>query len=185
MKIFLKKLVISLLASTVGFAGNQVWATHPRDIAPVQIAQAQTQVVPVVFPCLARVVLKSGGSKSGRLTDVDAKSQQLTLSRGRQSEPIAIAQIEKVTFYPNCDTLVPDNPRSHEIGIMIRGDKRTWSNIPLNNLKIRDGDKGRAEINLPPGVDSKVSKERLAVYVIQELSFVTGNKVTLGVVVNK
>lgn len=183
MKIFLKRLMISLLASTVGFAGNEVQATiHPRDTAPIQTAQVQAQVVPVVLPCLARVVLKSGGLKSGRLTGVDAKSQQLTLSRGRQSEPITITQIEKIQFYQDCDTSVPDNSRSLP---PIRGEKRTWAGVPLGNLRIQNAKKGRAEVSLPSGVDSRISNDQGTVYVIEELFFATGNKVNMGIVVTR
>jgi hypothetical protein len=182
MKIFLKRLVISLLALTAGFAGNQAWTTHPKEIASIQIAQAQTQLVPVVLPCSARAFLKSGGSKSGRLTGVDAKSQQLTLSQGKNSEQIAIAQIEKVTFYPSCDTSVVNNTRSLP---PIRGERRTWSGIPLNNLRIRDGNKGRAEVSLPTGVDSRISKDRGSIYVVEEFSFVPSSKMNVSIVVVK
>lgn len=174
--------MLPLLVSTVGFAGYTAWATGLPEMLPIQTAQTQPQVVPIVLPCSARVLLKSGGSKSGRLTGVDAKSQQLTLSQDKNSESITIAQIEKVQFYPSCDTSVLDNTRSLP---PIRGEKRTWSGIPLNNLKIRDGRKGRAEISLPTGVDARISKDRGTVYVVEVLSFARGNKINMGIAVTK
>lgn len=177
MKIFLKRLVFLLLASTIGLLDytNEVAANQKA-----KIVQAQAQVVPIVLPCLAKAILKGGGSKSGRITGIDAKIQQLILSQGKQSESIGITQIEKVKFYQECEASV----RGGELS-PIRGEKRIWSDIPLNNLRIRDANKGRAEVRLPSGVDPQIGKDRGSVYVVEELSFATGNKVNLGIVIVK
>ncbi|NJR74466.1 MAG: hypothetical protein HC773_14095 [Scytonema sp. CRU_2_7] len=129
----------------------------------------------MLLPPLAQITLKGGGFKSGRLTVIDSQKQKLIITRGKASMSIPIARIEKVQFFP-------DGNGKPEPWV-IKGERRIWSNIPLGNLIIRDAEKGKAEVSLPSGVDSRLSKDRAAVYVIEELSFATDNKVTVGVIV--
>jgi hypothetical protein len=179
MNIFLKGLIVVFLASTTGLASSAKEVTvNQNELAQGQIKQVKAQVVSVLLPPLAQITLKGGGFKSGRLTVVDSQKQKLIITRGKASMSIPIANIEKVQFFqqgPDADgRLIP---------WIIKGERRTWSNIPLSNLIIRDAEKGKAEVSLPSGVDSRISKDRAAVYVIEELSFAADNKVTVGVIV--
>lgn len=178
MKIFLKGLIVAFLVSTTGLASyaKEVTVNH-NELAQGQMRQAQGQLVSVLLPPLAQITLKGSESKSGRLTVIDSQKQRLIITRGKTSMSIPIARIEKVQFFQETDVNGRFRPW------IIKGERRTWSNIPLGNLIILDAEKGQAQISLPSKVDPRISKDQAAVYVIEELSFAADTKVTASVIV--
>lgn len=147
------------------------WISSPTQLGQTALAQTPTRAIAVVFPPVAQVFLKAGASKSGRLTAIDLSKQQITISRGNQSTSISISQIAKVRFL---DEDLPPNATATIRG----GEPRTWQGVPLNNLRLKDTSRGRAEVILPPGVDPK---PKPGIYVIEGLEFGGAGKVTIRV----
>jgi hypothetical protein len=163
---FFNLLVISLMM--IGW--TDLISTPPQLVRPA-LAQTPAKAIAVVFPPVAQVFLKAGASKSGRLTAIDLGKQQITITRGNQSASIPIAQIAKVRFL--------DEDLAPNLTPTIRGgEPRTWQGIPLNNLKLKDTSRGRAEVTLPPGVEPK---PKPGIYVIEGLEFGGAGKVTIRV----
>ncbi len=168
MQNFFKVFLISLMTGWIGSINLISISLQPEQSA---VAQTPARAIAVVFPPVAQVFLKAGASKSGRLTAIDLSKQQITLSRGSQSTTIPIAQIARVRFL--------DEDLSPNATPTIRGgEPRTWQGVPLNNLKLKDTSRGRAEVTLPPGVDPK---PKPGIYVIEGLEFAGSGKVTIRV----
>ncbi len=142
------------------------------------LAQTQTVQVPITLTDLAEITLKDKTSKLGRLTNVDPQKQNFTITRDNQSETIATKQIQKVTFLKLVGgTRKPLAPP--------KGEERTWSGIPLENLKIQGNGDNKAEVSLPVGIDPKIGSDQDNVYVIKELTFPAANKMNMQVYVYK
>jgi hypothetical protein len=134
------------------------------------------------LPPTARVILKQGGDKSGRLKYIDPQTQQITLSSGRDSQ-VAIAAIDKLVF--EGELILRGKP------IVIRGEgepsgsiQETWSE-PLTNFKVRNPNKGEAEINLKSlpkdkwqGIQSVAQDSS---YVVEEMRFQSPKMLTVRV----
>jgi hypothetical protein len=158
--------------TTVVFASE----TKPYEIIK---SQSQVQNISAVMRNSTEVVLKSGGSKFGKLTAIDIKEQNLTLVlQNRDSELIPISQVEKIMFR-NISPLVCGKPDC--LG-PLQGDISNWSKLPLANLRIQP-DKNRLQIKLPCELAPNVCKKPVASYTVEELSFVDFNKVSLRVVI--
>ncbi|GAB1540909.1 hypothetical protein NUACC21_35780 [Scytonema sp. NUACC21] len=180
MKVFFKVLAVSFLTSfilnvvyyTLGSA-KEISVVHPKNAD-----QAEIQSFAVTFPPVARVMLKEGGSRSGRLTAIDSQKQQLTIAQGGKSHSIAISQIEKVKFQQGDPTVPGGNDLPP-----IRGEQRTWTGILLSNIRIKDVNKGRAEVIFPPGISVSTRGGKLSLYVVQEVLFESDGKVTIQILI--
>jgi hypothetical protein len=178
MQIPYMKLVNILLATTIGFGGcAAVVSASQTKLAPVIVAQSQVQNISAILPASTEIVLKSGGSKFGKLTAIDIKRRKLTLVlQNGDSELIPISQVENIVFRRfDPITCIHCDPGP------LQGDTRNWE-LPLANVSIQPN-KNRAGIRLPCEVDSDVCKRPIASYTVKELSFTDGNKVNLRVVV--
>lgn len=171
MKIFFKRIFVSFLAAITGLA----IFTNKGVSDSAKIVQEQLQAVQVVLPSVARVTLKDGSSKSGRLTKVDSHNQQLVLTRANQSLSIPIDQIEKVEFFRELN----GEPKP----LIIKGENREWSNISLSNLRIEDAEKGLAQVSLSSAADPQLDSDQGVIYVIEELSFTEADKMIVRVIV--
>lgn len=172
------KLINVLLATGIGFGGLAAEVSVSKaKLAAVIVAQSQFQNLSAVLPASTEVTLRSGNSKFGKLTALDAKGQKfnLVLQNGK-SELISIAQVATIRFW-SIDPIT-----GKRLSPLQGGETRNWSNIPLANVKIQ-ANGNRAQIKLPCEVDSDVCKRPIASYTVEELSITDGNKVTLSVVI--
>lgn len=152
----------------------QVFWSHS---AQAQTTQVQTQAILVLLPSYTQIILRDGSSMSGNLTGFDVSSQQLTLSRGDRSQSVLFTQVERVTFQTD-DSGVPGR------GVPpIRGERRTWSGVPVNNFRILNASQGQAEIRLPLSIDSRISSDHGVVYALEEFSFSSENELDIGIIV--
>ncbi len=183
MKTFFKVLVVALLATTAGLAG-QTHTAISKDIETGNFLLAQVQVkadeaqVPVALPELADVFLKGGESSSGRVTAIDSQGQTLSIQRNGKSASIPLSKIESVKFKDGVKVYRSDGRQ------IIRGERdrpvgsqATWSGIGLNTFLVQNASQGQAVVRLgPPGVPKAKLRAILAVasdrqYVVDEMQF--------------
>lgn len=172
-QISLTGLIHLVLILATGLEGcNQNSLSKPSEAGVTPTITNENRLIPLILPPIARVILKQGGVKSGRLKSIDPQMQQLTLFSGSDSQ-VAIAEIDKLVF--EGEVVLRSQP------IVIRGEEEssgtrqeTWSE-PMNNFKVRDPSKGEAEINLKSlpknkwqGVQSVAQDSS---YVIEEMRF--------------
>ncbi|MBE9005567.1 hypothetical protein IQ259_11045 [Fortiea sp. LEGE XX443] len=142
--------------------------------APVKL---QAIALPIALPDFADISLKGGESLSGRVIEVDAQGQTLTIQRSSKTRSIPLGKIEKVKF-KNASTYISRVPP------IIRGEPKrptgkqvTWNGVPVDTFKIKNPAKGEAEVTLAPPVVSRaellgiksVAKDRQ--YVVDQLQF--------------
>jgi len=176
-KLFFNNLVIALVVLASGIWGcNQ----KPPPKLPLVVNVTKTipqadPLIPVVLPPTAKVILKEGQPKSGRLTAINPKTQQITLFSGKDSN-IAIATIDRVAF--EGEVILRSSGK-----IVIRGEKnktspgsnqKTWTE-PLENFSWRDLSQGKAAIQLTSvPQDELIGIQSVAVdstYVVEEMRF--------------
>lgn len=176
MQILQKGLVITLLAAMMGQTEdvNSLTAIHNQPASPLIVQTQPTyRNVRAVVPNYAEIVLKTSGSKFGKLKAIDSKNQNLTIVlQNEQSEQIAISRVEKVLFRIADGTVMgKELPRP-------QGEIRTWPNVSLTNLKILN--KGNSsEVKVPCAIDASVCQEHGTIYTIREILFPTKEKITL------
>lgn len=139
-----KIIIIFLLACLTVVIGDMKQAiSNSNPIVEAQ-AQSQPQPIPMSLPVKARVILKDGDSRSGKLTEI--KSQHLTITRGGSSRREAIANITRVEF--NGDIWWPTSTGL----IVIRGDEVKMKGKPqrfqvqMSGLEWENIEKGIAQI---------------------------------------
>ena len=188
MKAFLKVLVVTLFASTMGLAGSTFQTpNHHNILAQAQNVLGQNSPISVFLPNEANVVLKGGSSMSGRLTAIDRQAQQIKLELSGGSTTVPIADIEKVGF----EGEVILGCGNTDCQIVIRGDEdktstgnnqQTWSE-PLTNFMVINPGTGEAQIQL-----TSLSKLELrgiiavaanSSYVVNEMQFDSSGMITL------
>jgi len=174
-------LVAFILGSGLGGCNQSPPSNQVSPGANSTIA-TEDKPIPLILPPTARVILKQGGTKSGRLKAIDPQTQQLTLFSGSDSQ-VAIEAIKKLVFEGEVVL------RSQTI--VIRGEEEssgnhqeTWSE-PLVNFKVRDPSKGEAELKLTSlSLDRMVgvlSVSRDSSYVVEEMRFQTPKMLTIRV----
>src|SRR5262249_40222346 len=113
----------------------------------------------------------------GRLAVLDSQKKQVIITLDNQSISITIDRIERGEFG------FKNNGAPRGPGIPIKGQRRKRLNIPFSKLNNREGNRGQAEVSLPAGVDPQIGKDREAIYVIEALTFLVANQVTIEVIV--
>ena len=190
MKAFLKVLIVSLFASTMGLARSiSPPLSLQNSLAQAQNVLEQNSPIPVFLPNLANLVLKGGSSMSGRLSVIDPQAQQIKLELSGGSTTVPIANIEKVEFRGE----VILGCGNSDCKIVIRGDddetsagnnQKTWSE-PLTNFRVINPGKGEAQIQLT-SLSNLELRGILAVtesssYVVNEIQFDSLGMITLKV----
>lgn len=191
MKVFLKVLFVTLLASTTGLAvsASQL-LSHQHSLAQVQNVSEQDSSIAVFLPQGANVVLKKGDSMSGRLTEIHPQAQKIKLELSGESTTVEIAEIERIKFKGEV-TLSCGNPDCKRV---IRGDEdetspgnnqQTWSE-PLTNFRVINPSKGEAQLKLTslPKLDLKGIRSVAASssYVVEEIQFDSSRMIILKVI---
>ena len=188
MKAFLKVLVVTLFASTMGLAGSIFQLPSLQNsLAQAQNVLEQNSPIPVFLPDLANVLLKEGSSMSGRLTAINPQKQQIKLELSGESEIVAIADIKKVKFSGE----VILGCGNTDCQIVIRGDEdeasasnnqKTWSE-PLTNFRVINPSTGEAQIQLTSLPKLELRGIRAVAesssYVVKEIQFDSSGMITL------
>lgn len=174
-------LVVALFIITAGMAVqvNAASKEVPTQNLPSVQAQANvSQPIGIALPTDAKIFMKGGKERSGRVVEIDEKLQQLSIQRGREKESHLLSQIEKIVFAK--DAVVYRNNG----GQVIRGDgtqatssQAKWNGIPMSDFKLKDAVKGQAVVNLGPPVVNRtqlrgivgVAKDRQ--FVVDEMQF--------------
>ncbi|MEH2397612.1 hypothetical protein [Nostoc sp.] len=183
MKAFFQGWVVAILVMAAALAGN-LQAVISKDVTTGNFLLAQTQIkadeleLAVALPELAEVMLKKGESSSGRVIEIDAQGQALSIQRSGKTATIPLSQIQKVVF-KNGALVYRSNGRQ----IIRGGGERptsklvTWSGIPINNFTLKNSTQGQAVVKLKPPVVSTAqlqgiqSVARNRQYVVDEIQF--------------
>ena len=190
MEAFLKVVVITIFASTMGLTGSASQPpSYQNSLAQAQNVLEQNSPIPVFLPDLANVLLRGGSSISGRLTALDPQAQQIKLELSGGSTTVPIADIEKVEF----EGEVILGCGNTDCQLVIRGvddetspgnNQKTWKE-PLTNFKVTNPGTGEAQIQLT-SLSSLELRGILAVaassfYVVYEIQFDSSGMITLKV----
>lgn len=146
--------------------------------------EQENRTLPVLLPPIARIFLKDGEIKAGRLISINPQTQQITLSSGSDSQ-IPIINIEKIILQGE---IILENRNK----IVIRGGEEssektqeTWSEL-LTDFKIQESVEGKAEINLKSvpkdkwqGIQSVAQDND---YVVHEIRFDSTEMLTIKVI---
>ena len=172
--------ITTFLISVAGSGQAQPLATKSYEVA---VAQKSSPIISVVLPISATVWLNAGGgSTSGQMTGFDGNKKVMTLG----SESMQLTKISKVTFDRKALTYSSDGT------ILIRGEdkakatQKSWPNISASALQLKDSKLGQAQVNLDGvinpidlrGIQSVAVK---SVYVVDEIQFQSGGKMTIKV----
>lgn len=179
-----------LTASLFGCTGNP-YSDQNNPLDPTspgwdatKTSEQENRTLPVLLPPIARIFLKDGEIKAGRLISINPQTQQITLSSGSNSQ-IPIINIEKITLQGE---IILENRNK----IVIRGEdelsentQETWSES-ITDFKIQESVEGKAEINLKSlpkykwqGIQSVAQDND---YVVHEMRFDSTEMLTIQVI---
>ncbi|XZN93574.1 MAG: hypothetical protein ACM65M_12465 [Microcoleus sp.] len=168
--------VIAGMAAQVNVASQEV---QKQNLSSVQAQASASQAIPVALPTDAKISMKKGAPTSGRLVEIDEKTQKISLQRGRDKISIPLGQIEKIVFPKTAEVYIDSRP-----GPVVRGElppptnnQARWSGIPISAFELKDAVKGQAVVNLGPPVVNRaqlrgilgVAKGRQ--FVVDEMQF--------------
>lgn len=187
MKDILKFIAITSLISMTGSAGySSPGLTQPTPSTSTEVIRS-FEPIAVVFPSSVEIKLKNNSTRSGRLTNIDSQTKQITIESSNQTKTVNIKEIERIMFNGEVVLLNGDK-------IVIRGEsnqsspnnnQKVWQE-PLKNFKITDANKGNAEVTLSSVTDPLQLKGILAVaqkssYVVEEIQFESSGKIQIRV----
>ena len=181
---FFKIMTITSLIALTGLVGNPLEVQSRSVLTVAQGTKAWSQI-PVFLPDSVNVKLKKGGaSLSGRVTDFDAKAKKVTITNGSDSKPVAIKDIDVVSFKGK--VILRNNK-----AIIIRGDDSQKSpnqngktfKEPLQNFQIVDAKKGEARVTITNPLELKGVKSvaQNSSYVVKQISFDSSDKIKIQV----
>jgi hypothetical protein len=181
---FFKIMTITSLIALTGLVGNPLEVQSRSVLTVAQGTKAGSQI-PVFLPDSVNVKLKKGGaSLSGRVTDFDAKAKKVTITNGSDSKPVAIKDIDVVSFQGK--VILRNNK-----AIIIRGDDSQKSpnqngktfKEPLQNFQIVDATKGEARVTITNPLELKgvQSVAQNSSYVVKQISFDSSDKIQIQV----
>ena len=190
MEAFLKVVVVTTFASTMGLAGSIFQPPSLQNsLAQPQNILGQNSSIPVFLPNLANVILKGGSSMSGRLTAIDRQAQQIKLELSGEPKMVEIAVIDKVEFSgevilgcgnSNCQIVIRGDEEEASAG----NNQKTWSE-PLTNFRVINPSTGEAQIQLTslPKLEWRgiLAVAASSSYVVDEIQFDSSGMITLKV----
>lgn len=142
--------------------------------------------IPVNLPSSAKVILNQGETMSGRLANIDANNEEITLELSGKSTQVMIKKIKKIEFKGE---VILRGQR-----LVIRGEdnennnnQKTWVE-PLANFSIKNSQTGEGTIKLTSITNNAELRGILAVakksnYVVNEIAFEASNKVRIKVTI--
>ena len=178
-------LVVALFTVTAGMAAQVNAASQEVQKQNLPSVQAQANAsgsIPVALPTDAKISMKKGTPQSGRVVEIDEKTQKISIQRGWDKVSIPLGQIDKIVFSKTAVVYYSNG------GPVIRGElppaNRTeiWRGIPMNAFRLLNPlEKGQAELNLGSVVSTDTLSEIRAImagngkntrqYVVDEMQF--------------
>ncbi|MCC3416208.1 MULTISPECIES: hypothetical protein [unclassified Microcoleus] len=145
-------LVVAIITITAGMA-IQVNATsqdvQKQNLRSVQAQARASQAIPVGLPTDAKISMKKGEPKSGRVVEIDEKTQKISIERGRDKVSIPLGQIDKIVFSKSAVVYRSNGgPVVRGDGTPAKGRPETWRGIPMNAFRLLDPNKGQADVKL-------------------------------------
>lgn len=134
------------MAAQVNAASQEV---HKQNLRSVQAQANASGPIPVALPTDAKISMKKGTPQSGRVVEIDEKTQKISLQRGRDKVSIPLSQIDKIVFSKSA-VVYYSNGRQHlrGDGTPAKGRPETWRGIPMNAFRLLDPNKGQADVKL-------------------------------------
>ncbi len=161
---------------TIGIGDRKQAVANPKPILEAE-AKSTPQPIPISLPIAARVLLKDGNSRSGKVIDIN--SQHITIKKGESRGREAIANVAQIKFNGNIWWPTSTKP------IVIRGNEVEMKGKPrrfqlrMDGFEWEDAEKGIAVIKPEAvvGVDDRkglprsmrnISKSR---YIVSSIEF--------------
>lgn len=174
--------IIMSLLSSIEVAMSSLFALSDQSLLS-QVRNTNNNI-PVNLPSSAKVILNQGGSMSGRLTNIDATNEEITLELSGQSTQVTVKKIKQIEFEGE---VILQGQR-----LVIRGEdnasnnnQKTWTE-PLANFTITNAQTGAGEIKLTSITNQGELRGILAVanksnYVVDQIVFEASGKVRIKV----
>jgi hypothetical protein len=145
-------LVVALFTVTAGMAAQVNAASQEvqkQNLRSVQAKAKASQPIPVALPMPAEIVMKGGGKRDGRVVQINEKTQKLLIQLGQEKRSIPLGQIDKIVFSKTA-VVYRENGEPFIRGELppAKGRRETWRGIPMNAFRLRDPNKGQAEVKL-------------------------------------
>lgn len=145
-------LVVALFTVTAGMAARVNAASQgvqKQNLPSVQAQANASQAIPVALPTDAKISMKKGEPKSGRVVEIDEKMQKISLQRGWEKVSIPLSQVEKIVFSKSAVFYLSNGgPVVRGEGTPAKGRRETWRGIPINAFRLLDPNKGQADVKL-------------------------------------
>ena len=145
-------LVVALFTVTAGMAAQVNAATQDVQKQNLRSVQAQANAsgpIPVALPTDAKISMKKGTPQSGRVVEIDEKTQKISIQRGREKRSIPLGQIDKIVFSKSAVVYYSNGgPVVRGDGTPAKGRPETWRGIPMNAFRLLDPNKGQADVKL-------------------------------------
>ncbi|TAE85040.1 MAG: hypothetical protein EAZ73_03770 [Oscillatoriales cyanobacterium] len=148
------------------------------NLPSVQAQANASQPIPVALPIKAKIEMKGGGIRDGRVVQIDEKGQKLWIQGETEKRSLPLSQIEKIVFTKGAVVYRTNGVQ------FIRGEippatstQAKWNGIPISAFELKDAAQGQAVVKLGPPVVSRgqlrgilgVAKDRQ--FVVDEMQF--------------
>ncbi|MEG4458184.1 hypothetical protein [Microcoleus sp. N9_A1] len=138
--------VIAGMAAQVNAASQEV---QKQNLRSVQAEANASGPIPVALPTDAKISMKKGTPQSGRVVEIDEKTQKISIQRGRDKVSIPLSQIDKIVFSKTAVVYYSNGgPILRGDGTPAKGRPETWRGIPMNAFRLLDPNQGQAEVKL-------------------------------------
>lgn len=138
--------VMAGMAAQVNAASQDVQKQNLRSVQPQASA---SQAIPVALPTDAKISMKKGTPQSGRVVEIDEKTQKISIQRGREKRSIPLGQIDKIVFSKSAVVYYSNGgPVVRGDGTPAKGRPETWRGIPMNAFRLLDPNQGQADVKL-------------------------------------
>ncbi|MEG4208478.1 hypothetical protein [Microcoleus sp. S13_B4] len=145
-------LVVALFTVTAGMAAQVNAASQEvqkQNLPSVQAEANASGPIPVALPTDAKISMKKGTPQSGRVVEIDEKTQKISIQRGRDKVSIPLSQIDKIVFSKTAVVYYSNGgPIVRGDGTPAKGRPETWRGIPMNAFRLLDPNQGQAEVKL-------------------------------------
>jgi hypothetical protein len=138
--------VTASMAAQVNAASQEV---QKQNLPSVQAQANASQPIPVALPTVAKISMKKGTPQSGRVVEIDEKTQKISIQRGQDKVSIPLGQIDKIVFSKSAVVYYSNGgPVVRGDGTPAKGRPETWRSIPMNAFRLLDPNQGQADVKL-------------------------------------
>ena len=185
-----KIMAVTSLLTFIGLLDNPLTVRISPLLTLAQGSKTMSQI-PVFLPDSVEVKFKKDGrSLSGRITDFNAKTKEVTVKSGERSTVVAMKDIDLVLFQGK--VILRNNT-----AIVIRGDDSQKSpnqngktfKEPLRNFQIVDANKGEAKVTITSITNPltlqgivNVATSKDSSYVVEQIRFDSSDQIQIQVI---